>query len=161
GKKVHPNDLKRVVRALEIYHITGKPMSEYRQDLQRADIPYNLTIIGLTMDRQKLYERINSRVDSMVDMGLIGEVQSLLDMGYEKDLISMQGLGYKEIVDYLEGNTTLEEALKILKRDTRRFAKRQYTWFRKDKRINWVDKGEFDSNKGLYEYIGNIIPYQV
>lgn len=157
GKRVHPNDIKRIVRAIEIYHLTGKPMSEHRQNLQRADIPYNLTMIGLKMDRNKLYDKINARVDHMIDLGLVDEVRSLQDMGYTKDLISMQGLGYKEIIAYLEGDFTLEEAIDILKRDTRRFAKRQFTWFKKDKRIHWINVENFDYKDDLCEYIIKII----
>lgn len=153
GKKVHPNDVKRMVRAMEIYHLTGKPMSEYRQNFENSKIPYEIAMIGLTMDRKKLYERINQRVDDMIYKGLVSEVQELLDMGYGKELISMQGLGYKEIIKYLEGIYTLDEAIDIIKRDTRRFAKRQLTWFRKDKRIYWVDIEKFDNKEAITDHL--------
>lgn len=157
GKKVHPNDVKRIVRAMEIYYLTGKPMSEHKQNLQKAYIPYDLTMIGLYMDRSRLYERINARVDNMLELGLIDEVKSLRNMGYKRNLISMQGLGYKEIIAYLEDESSLEDAIGILKRDTRRFAKRQYTWFKKDKRIHWVNIENFDSEDELYDYFKNYI----
>lgn len=157
SKKVHPNDIKRIVRAMEIYHLTGKPMSEHKQNLRRADLPYNLTMIGLNMDRSRLYDKINARVDNMISLGLIDEVRSLQNMGYTKDLISMQGLGYKEIIAYLDGDYTLEEAIDILKRDTRRFAKRQFTWFKKDRRIHWINIEDFDGEYDLSEYIMKII----
>lgn len=154
ASRVHPNDVKRVVRALEIYRLTGKPMSKYRQNFKETEIPYNVVMIGLHMARARLYERINLRVDHMIDTGLIDEVKSLLDMGYTRDLISMQGLGYKEIVAYLEGDYTLDEAVDILKRDTRRFAKRQFTWFKKDSRIQWLDIENFQS---IDELSGHIV----
>ncbi len=153
GKKVHPNDVKRIVRAMEIYHLTGKPMSEYRQNLKNAEIPYELAMIGLTMDRSKLYDRINRRVDEMIQKGLVYEVQELLNKGYGKDLISMQGLGYKELIEYIEGKSSLEEAVEIIKRDTRRFAKRQLTWFRKDKRIYWIDIEDFPDEDSLKAHL--------
>ncbi len=153
GEKVHPNDVKRVVRAIEIYHLTGKPMSQYKQDLQNTDIPYDLAMIGLTMNRSRLYERINLRVDHMIEDGLVEEVRTLLNKGYNRELISMQGLGYKEIISYLEGECTLEEAIEIIKRDTRRFAKRQLTWFRKDRRIYWINIEDFPDEVALTEHI--------
>ncbi len=139
---VHPNNLKRVIRALEVYHLTGRPMSwALREEGKRP--PYRLLVCGLTMDRQKLYERIEARVDKMMEMGLVGEVQGLLDRGYSPRLISMQGLGYKEIAAYLRGLSTLDEAIYLLKRNTRRFAKRQFTWFKRDPRINWINVGQY------------------
>lgn len=153
ANKLHPNDTKRVIRALEVYHITGKPMSQYKQDLAQTPIPYKLCMIGLNMERQKLYDNINIRVDNMLKDGLIDEVKNLLNMGYTKELISMQGLGYKEIIEYLEGRCSLNDAIYIIKRDTRRFAKRQFTWFRRDKRIHWVDIDKFGSKDELLDYL--------
>jgi len=140
--KLHPNDIRRVIRALEVKHLTGREMSHYRQDFASLEVPYELIMIGITMDRQRLYQRINHRVDIMMQKGLPDEVKKLLDMGYSKDLTSMQGLGYKELIRYLEGEFSLEEAVEILKRDTRRFAKRQLTWFRRDTRIQWLNLDE-------------------
>ncbi|MFO7153400.1 MAG: tRNA (adenosine(37)-N6)-dimethylallyltransferase MiaA [Caldicoprobacter oshimai] len=150
--RLHPNDVRRVIRALEVYHLTGKPMSEYNQELEKMDYKYNVAMIGLTMDRAKLYERINQRVDEMIEKGLLDEVKQLLDRGYTRDMISMQGLGYKELIDYLQGRVSLEEAIYILKRETRRYAKRQLTWFRAQKDIAWVDVDQFESHEALAEW---------
>ncbi len=137
-------DKKRIIRAIEIYELTGKPMSEQNKDFREYNDDYNLAMVGLNMDRQKLYERINLRVDLMVKEGLIEEVSSLLTMGYSKDLVSMQGIGYKEIVEYLEGRESLDRALEILKQKSRNYAKRQLTWFRRDERIKWFNIDEYD-----------------
>ncbi len=151
--RLHHNDTRRVIRAMEVYHLTGKTMMEFKQDYRKAESPYELLLFGLTMDRQKLYERINMRVDMMVDAGLVKEVKSLLDKGYTKDMISMQGLGYKEIIYYLKGLATLEEALEILKRETRKFAKRQMTWFRREKRIHWLDADLFNDRQAMSDWV--------
>ena len=154
ANRLHPNDTKRIIRALEIYHITGKTMSQFKQDFNNISPPYKpLIMIGLTMERSRLYERINKRVDTMVSNGLIDEVRSLLKMGYTKNMVSMQGLGYKEIIAYLEGDCTLDDALETLKRDTRRFAKRQYTWFKRDKRIYWINIDMFSTKSQLTDCI--------
>jgi tRNA dimethylallyltransferase len=142
--RVHPNTLKRVIRALEVYHLTGRPMSSALREKGEKP-PYNFFILGLTMDRQRLYQRIEARVDQMMEMGLVEEVQGLLDRGYSPRLTSMQGLGYKEIIAYLRGLSTLDEAVHLLKRNTRRFAKRQFTWFKRDPRINWINVGQYTS----------------
>ncbi|MDR0269444.1 tRNA (adenosine(37)-N6)-dimethylallyltransferase MiaA [Paenibacillus sp.] len=139
--KLHPNDQRRIIRALEIYHLTGIPLSAQLEGQTRVS-PYQLCIVGLTMDRQMLYNRIEARIDEMLKQGLVEEVSSLLDKGYGMDLVSMQGLGYKQIVSYLQGRESFEEAVSILKRDTRRFAKRQLSWFRHMKEISWVDVTE-------------------
>jgi tRNA dimethylallyltransferase len=138
AQRLHINDTRRVIRALEIYHCSGRPMSA-RRDNGKADPPYDLVMFGLRMDRERLYRRIEERVDKMIEKGLVEEVKGLLKMGCTKDMVSMQGLGYKEIIGYLEERLTFSEAIGILKRDTRRFAKRQFTWFRRDDRINWKD----------------------
>lgn len=151
--RLHPNDTRRVMRALEVYHLSGKPMKDYQQNYKEMEPPYNLLLYGLTMDRQQLYQRINQRVDKMVKLGLIQEVEGLLNRGYTKKLVSMQGLGYKEVISYLEGLSTLEETLDILKRDTRRFAKRQLTWFRKEGRVHWLNFDEFDHSKTMDEWM--------
>lgn len=138
ASRLHVNDVKRVVRALEVYYLTGKTLSD---SAGREENPFNLLMCGLTMDRKELYSRIEKRVDRMMAQGLAGEVKGLLDRGYSPELTSMQGLGYKEIVLYLKGELTLDQAVELLKMNTRRFAKRQLTWFRRDSRINWIDIG--------------------
>jgi tRNA dimethylallyltransferase len=136
AERLHPNDVKRIIRALEVYNFTGRTLGSWEQE-QPQESPYNLLIIGITRERSHLYEAINRRVDKMMEMGLIEEVHRLLKMGYSPTLNSMQGLGYKELIPYINGEISLAEAVEILKRDTRRFAKRQLTWFRRDKRVNW------------------------
>lgn len=136
--RLHPNDLRRVVRALEIYHVSGTTLSSQLAS-QKKESSYQLCIVGLTMDRQMLYKRIEDRIDGMLDQGLVAEVASLMERGVRSDAISMQGLGYKEISSYLRGEVSLEEAVTWLKRDTRHFAKRQLSWFRHMKDIQWVD----------------------
>jgi len=158
--RLHPNDIRRIIRALEIYHLTGKPMSYYRQDLEKTDKPYNTIMIGLTMERSGLYDRINRRVDIMIERGLVKEVEGLLKRGYSKDLTSMQGLGYKEIIAYLEGKRTLLESKEILKRNTRRFAKRQYTWFKRIENVYWVDRGIFDTVEEMANHLVKYIESQ-
>lgn len=153
AKKIHPNNRKRVIRALEVYKKTGKKMSHYKKEMIKKDSPFSFIMIGLNMDRQLLYEKINQRVDIMIEKGLIKEVRDLLNKGYDKNLISMQGLGYKEIIQYLEGRCTLEETVYIIKRDTRRFAKRQLTWFRRDKRIYWFQVDKYSSKNLLIDKI--------
>ncbi len=149
AKKLHINDVRRVIRALEVFKYTGVPMSKHQEESRKEPSPYQTTIIGLTMDRKRLYERINKRVDIMIEQGLIEEVQRLLEMGYTSELTSMKGLGYKEIIDYLEGKTSYEDAIEILKRDTRRYAKRQLTWFSRNKEIYWIDLDEVKNQEDL------------
>jgi len=139
AKRIHPNDVKRIIRALEVYHQTGKPISYYEKKTRETESPYNVLIIGLTMPREILYKKIDKRVDEMIEKGLVEEVKMLLDMGYDENLNSMKGLGYRQIIKHLKGEYSLEEAIRLIKRDTRRFAKRQFTWFRRDNRINWIN----------------------
>ena len=136
--RLHPNDLRRVIRALEVYEQTGVTLSD-QMAAQTRESPYRLCMIGLTMDRQRLYERIGERVDEMIRRGLVAEVARLLERGFDDTMTAMQGLGYKEIAAHLRGGMTLEEATALLKRNTRRFAKRQLSWFRRMKEIVWVD----------------------
>ena len=136
--KIHYNDLKRIIRALEVYELTGKPISKI-QSKDEESLPYNLVIVGLDMDRKKLYERIEGRIDQMLKAGLINEVQSLIKEGYDKSLTSMQAIGYKEVAEHLHGKYTYDELVNILKQNTRNFAKRQMTWFRRFKNVNWFD----------------------
>jgi len=145
--RLHPNDQKRVIRALEIYHKTGKPLSSYNDNREKT--MYNLCMIGLYMPRDQLYERVDRRVDKMLNEGLVQEVDGLLQAGYDTDLVSMQGLGYKEIAAYLKGEIDFERAVYLIKRDTRRFAKRQLTWFRRDPRIQWIDVNEYPGARGI------------
>jgi len=147
--KIHPNDVFRLVRALEIFEETGKPISEYHNEHMFKKTPYNALKVCLDMERDKLYNRIDLRVDLMLKTGLIEEVQGLLDAGYTTNLKPMQSIGYRHIVDYLSGNTTLNETVETLKRDTRRYAKRQMTWFRADNDINWINRDNFDEMQEL------------
>lgn len=142
AERLHPNDVKRIIRALEVYETTGKPMSEAYSE-QPPDSKYNSLVVGLNLaDRDVLYERINRRVDLMMKQGLVEEVQALLAKGYTRELQSMQGIGYKEIVDYLEGRVTLEEAVDAVKQGSRRYAKRQLSWWRRETSIHWFDSQE-------------------
>ena len=155
AENININDRKRIIRALEIFNETGKPMSNYNKDFRKESNKYDLIMIGLTMDRPILYSRINNRVDKMFEMGLVEEVEGLLNMGYSKDLISMKAIGYKEIIPYIEGKASLEETTELLKRNTRRYAKRQLTWFRRDKRIKWIDVGQFNSLQSIGKFISD------
>ncbi|MGB7604415.1 MAG: tRNA (adenosine(37)-N6)-dimethylallyltransferase MiaA [Lutisporaceae bacterium] len=154
--RLHKNDTRRVIRALEVHKFTGKTITYFQEESKKVPARYDYAFVGLTMDRQKLYDRINKRVDIMLDKGLIDEVQRLLDMGYSRELVSMQALGYKEIVQYLMDEITLEEAVFILKRDSRHYAKRQLTWFRRDERIQWFNIDEYTDKAILLK---NIIIY--
>ncbi|OPZ75593.1 MAG: tRNA dimethylallyltransferase [Firmicutes bacterium ADurb.Bin456] len=137
--KLHPRDLRRIIRALEVYHLTGKNISSYQKRDENHEPLYRLFMFGLTMAREHLYSRIEERVDSMITAGLVDEVRRLLKKGFSPELSSLRSLGYKEIVSYLSGAETLEQAIETLKRNTRRFAKRQLTWFRRDQRIRWLN----------------------
>ncbi|WP_103106051.1 tRNA (adenosine(37)-N6)-dimethylallyltransferase MiaA [Brevibacillus reuszeri] len=137
AERLHPNDVKRVIRAIEIYESSGYKMSDFQLRAQHS--PYDVVIVGLTMDRAKLYERINHRVELMIEAGLIEEVRGLLDRGYDPSLVSMQGLGYKELIPYLYGEITLEKAINDIQKRTRNFAKRQLSWFRRMPEIQWFD----------------------
>lgn len=144
AETIHPNNVKRVIRALEFYEQTGKRISEHNETQRQKESPYAFAYFVLTDDRAHLYERIDRRVDQMIEEGLVAEVQALKDKGYTRQLVSMQGLGYKEILDYLDGNCTLEEAIYTIKRDTRHFAKRQLTWFKRERDVIWIDKQAFE-----------------
>ena len=154
AQKIHPNNRKRVIRALEYYELTGEKISLHNEKEGEKLSPYNTAYFVLNDRRDRLYERIDRRVDQMLEKGLVEEVRRLAQMGYTRDMVSMQGLGYKEILAYLEGECTLEEAVYILKRDTRHFAKRQLTWFRREKDVIWVNKPDFEyDDKKILEYI--------
>lgn len=139
------NNVKKVVRALTFFEMTGEKLSEHNKRERERSSPFDFAYFVLTMDRKKLYERIDKRVDLMFDMGLVEEVKALMAKGYDKSLVSMQGIGYKEAIDYLSGKTSLEECIDIIKRDTRHFAKRQLTWFKREKVVTYIDKDEFDA----------------
>lgn len=145
-KTIHANNTKRVIRALEYYRMTGQPISAHNEQEHQKVSPYNFAYFVLTDDRKHLYDRIDYRVDLMMKKGLVDEVKNLYDMGYHKDMVSMQGLGYKELLSYLDGECSLEEAVYIIKRETRHFAKRQLTWFRRERDVIWLDKSAYQYN---------------
>ena len=155
--EIHANNVKRVIRALEFYHQNGTPISEHNEEQKKQVSPYNLAYFVLNAPREILYERIDRRVDQMLEEGLVKEVEELKREGCHRGMVSMQGLGYKEILAYLEGEYSLEEAVRILKRDTRHFAKRQLTWFRRESDVIWVDKEKFDwDEKEILKYMKHI-----
>ncbi len=158
AKEIHANNVKRVIRALEFYHQNGTPISAHNQEQKEHKSPYNLAYFVLNAPREILYERIDQRVDEMLKEGLLKEVEALKAMGLKKGMVSMQGLGYKEILSYLEGECSLEEAVTVLKRDTRHFAKRQLTWFRREQDVIWVNKDEFCyEDSRILEYMLSIL----
>lgn len=143
AQTIPAGNVKRVVRALEFYELSGSPISEHNEEQKAKESPYCFAYFVLNDHRELLYERIEKRIDEMLEEGLVEEVKGLKERGFTKDMVSMQGLGYKEILDYLDGNLTLEEAVYILKRDTRHFAKRQLTWFRREPKVSWIHKYEY------------------
>ncbi|MEF9941009.1 MAG: tRNA (adenosine(37)-N6)-dimethylallyltransferase MiaA [Lachnospiraceae bacterium] len=143
AQNIHENNVKRVIRALEYYRQTGKKISEHNEEERKKESPYQFVYLVLYDERQQLYQRIDDRVDAMIKEGLVEEVIGLKEKGYTADMVAMQGLGYKEILAYLDGTTTLDEAIRILKRDTRHFAKRQLTWFKREQQVLWIDKQEY------------------
>lgn len=153
AEKIHENNVKRVIRALEFYKKTGTKISEHNEAESQKESPYNFEYFVLNDDRQKLYDRIDRRIDIMLEDGLLDEVKSLVDEGYSRDLVSMQGLGYKEMIDYIQERYTLDEAVYTLKRNTRHFAKRQVTWFKREKQVTWVNKNEFDSEADILSFM--------
>ena len=154
AEEIHANNVKRVIRALEFYKENGFPISQHNEKQKQNETPYNLAYFVLNAPRELLYERIDRRVDEMMENGLMEEVQKLKDMGCRRDMTSMQGLGYKEILSFLEGEVPLEEAVRILKRDTRHFAKRQLTWFRRESDVIWLDKDKFSfDEEKILEYM--------
>ncbi|CUO23582.1 tRNA (adenosine(37)-N6)-dimethylallyltransferase MiaA [Clostridium paraputrificum] len=154
--EIHANNRKRVIRALEVYKLTGNPFSSYNagEDFYKSE--YDVHYYVLTMDREKLYERINLRVDIMMEKGLLEECIKLKEMGYTSSMQSMQGIGYKEILYYLEGNVKLQEAINMIKQGSRNYAKRQLTWFRRDKRVTFLDKDKLSYVEILEKVIGDI-----
>ena len=149
SERIHPNDSHRLIRALEVWYSEGKSISSSWEEPGMAS-PYRPLLIGLTADREKLYRRIEKRVDDMLERGLLDEVSSLLHEGVSREAFSMQGLGYRQTAAYLQGECTFEEAVSVLKRDTRRFAKRQLTWFKRDERINWFNVDHYSDENELF-----------
>ena len=151
---IHPNNIKRVIRALEfITESGGDSIAEHNSRQRERPSAYRSVYFVLTMDRARLYERIDRRVDIMMEQGLADEVARLRDMGIPRDSTSMQGIGYKQIYGYLEGDYSLEEAVRLIKRDTRHFAKRQLTWFRREKDVIWVDIDKFEDPEALWDHM--------
>ena len=158
AREIHANNIKRVIRALEFYHQNHTPISAHNQEQKERTSPYNLAYFVLNAPRELLYKRIDARVDEMMEAGLLEEVTRLRDMGCHRGMVSMQGLGYKEILAYLDGEYPLDEAVRILKRDTRHFAKRQLTWFRREPEVLWINKDEFAFNEDrILEYMLGIL----
>ena len=154
AQEIHANNVKRVIRALEFYHQNKTPISSHNEEQKERKSPYNLAYFVLNAPRELLYERIDRRVDEMLADGLVKEVEGLKAMGCHQGMVSMQGLGYKEILAYLDGENPLEEVVRILKRDTRHFAKRQLTWFRREPEVTWVNKDEFGyEDEKILEYM--------
>ena len=149
ARQIHANNIKRVIRAIEYFEQTGEKISEHNEEMHQKESPYNFLYYVLTRDRKTLYERIDKRVDIMIANGLVKEIEKLKAMGCHRGQTSMQGLGYKEILDYLDGSCTLDEAVYILKRDTRHFAKRQLTWFRRERDVRWLDLDRYQGNTDL------------
>ncbi len=158
AQEIHANNIRRVIRALEFYEKTGTPISAHNERERARSSPYRFAYFVLTDDREKLYARIDARVNTMMELGLLAEVKALQDMGCKRDMTAMQGLGYKELFAYLAGECSLEEAVRIIKRDTRHFAKRQLTWFKRERDVTWIDKSAFDYDKEkILSYILEII----
>nr|WP_295678434.1 tRNA (adenosine(37)-N6)-dimethylallyltransferase MiaA [uncultured Lachnoclostridium sp.] len=149
AEAIHPNNIKRTIRAIEYYKLTGEPISRHNEEQSRNESPYQFAYFVLNNEREILYKNINLRVDKMLDDGLVKEVAWLKEQGYDRSLVSMQGLGYKEIYAYLEGECTLEEAIYMLKRDTRHFAKRQLTWFKREQDVIWLSKSDYGREEDI------------
>ena len=154
AQEIHPRNIKRIIRALEFYHQTGRKISEHNETQRQKESPYNYAYFVLTDERSRLYEQIDQRVDLMMEQGLLDEVRYLKERGVRKDSTAMQGLGYKELYAYLEGEYPLDEAVRIIKRDTRHFAKRQLTWFKRERDVIWADKSVSGQDEGkLADYM--------
>ena len=145
AETIHPHNRKRLIRALEFYRLNGYPISRHNEREREKKSPYDFSYFVITDERSRLYQKIEERVDHMIEEGLVPEVQRLKEMGCDRNMVSMQGLGYKEIMDFLDGRCTLEEAVLRIKQDTRHFAKRQLTWFRRERDVIWIDKSIYGS----------------
>lgn len=148
---IHENNVKRVIRALEYYEQNKEPISKHNETERQKESPYNFAYFALTNERTVLYERIEKRVDLMLEQGLLEEVCKLKEMGYHRNMVAMQGLGYKEILDYLDKKCTLEEAIYIVKRETRHFAKRQLTWLNREREVLWFDKSKYKTEDAILD----------
>jgi len=157
---IHPNNIKRVIRAIEYNRLTGELISEHNAAQMTNDAKYNYAYFALTDDREVLYERIDRRVDKMIDDGLVEEVRKLLDQGLTRDMVSMQGIGYKEIIAYLEGECSLDDAIYSIKKGSRNYAKRQLTWLRREKEVEWIDRTKYDTIEKMLEYMMKIIDFK-
>lgn len=153
AENIHANNVKRVIRALEFYELNGYPLSEHNERERQRKSPYLFRYYVLNEPREQLYERIERRVDHMMTQDLVAEVQALKERGCTRDMVSMQGLGYKEILDYLAGVCTLEEAIDTIKKETRHFAKRQLTWFRREREVTWVERDRFENEQELLAFL--------
>lgn len=145
AEEIHPNNVKRMIRAIEFYRLSGQMISEHNEKERMKPPAYKALYCCLTMDRETLYKRIDERVDKMLEKGLLAEVQRLRDQGYTKDMVSMQGLGYQELLRYLSGELTFDEAVRRIKRDSRHFAKRQLTWFKRERDVFWIERDRMDT----------------
>lgn len=157
AEKIHQNNVKRVIRALEFYKMNGYPISRHNEEEAKKQSPYNFVYFVLNHQRDILYDRINRRVDLMMQEGLIDEVRKLKEEGYKKSMVSMQGIGYKEVFEYLEGNLSLDETIDTIKKDTRHFAKRQLTWFGREKEVTMIDKSRFQSEDEIINYMLEVL----
>ena len=158
AEQIHPHNIKRVIRALEFNRKTGQKISTHNEQERRKQSPYEFAYFVLTDNREALYARIDRRVDKMMEQGLLEEVRALKDRGIARESVSMQGLGYKELLAYLDGEIPLEEAVRIIKRDTRHFAKRQLTWFRRERDVIWIDRQEIgQEEEKIVDYMLNVL----
>lgn len=153
ARLIHPNNKKRMIRAIEFYELTGTRISEHNETERQKESPYQFCYFVLNDDRDKIYTRIDARVDQMLKEGLLEEVKALQKRGCTKDMVSMQGLGYKELLEYLDGKSTLEEAIYLIKRDSRHFAKRQLTWFRREKDVIWLEKEQLGDQEAILRFM--------
>jgi len=157
AEQIHENNIKRVIRALEYYQETGQPISEHNEEQRSRTSSFNYAYFVLNRERSVIYDRINLRVDQMMEEGLVEEVRSLLEQGVPPTALSMQGLGYKEIIRYLQGELSLSEAVSLIKQSTRHFAKRQLTWFRREKDVIWIDYGDYPGPDAMLDHMINIL----
>ena len=157
AEDIHANNVKRVIRALEFYEQTGTRISEHNEAQKKKESPYNYLYLVLNDDRAAIYDRIDRRIDLMLDQGLVEEVKQLKQSGCTRDLVSMQGLGYKEILSYLEGELSFEDAVYILKRDTRHFAKRQLTWFKRERDVIWLNKQDYSDSDDMLQSVLSLL----
>ncbi|MCD8300908.1 MAG: tRNA (adenosine(37)-N6)-dimethylallyltransferase MiaA [Clostridiales bacterium] len=157
AEAIHENNVKRTIRALEYYEKSGQPISEHNAGERTKESPYDFRYFVLTDDRDEIYRRIDARADEMLSAGLLDEVRTLKDRGCRRGMTSMQGLGYKELLDYVDGLTSYDEAVRLIKRDTRHFAKRQLTWFRREKDVIWINKADFNKEEDILDKIISLI----